>query len=317
MLVLKTMFAALLVALATPASAQLLGAGDTIRIVAPFGAGGAVDGTARLIAEELREVLDQTVIVENHPGAGGQIGVDVAAEAEPDGSTLLIHTASHVIVPTYHRRAEEAAAQFTPLVRLGAVKFVLAVRGDLPAETLEEFIELGTTEELTYGSTGPGSTLHIAGAMAVDEFGIDAVHVPYGGLAPLFTDLVAGHIDFVVTSVTGIQPHAEGGRVRPLATFDTDRAEEFPDTPTTVELGYDELQVTNWYGILVRSDVPEDIKARLEEALLEVTSSPRVADNLVASGLRGVQGSDEFSAFVEAEFNRWPPTLDRLGIEPE
>lgn len=311
----RILLAAAAIVLCAPAQAQILGSGDTTRIVTPFSAGGAVDRTARVIADQASQISGNPVIVENHGGAGGEIGVKLAAGAPPDGKTVLFHTSSHVIVPAYRGKAEEIAAQFEPLVRLGAVKFVLAVRADLPAKNIKEFIELGKSGSgLTYGSTGPGTTLHIAGEMTVDQLGIKAVHVPYKGLGPVFNDLVAGHIDFVVTSVTGVLPHEKGGRLRTLAVLDEERAEEMPDVPTTVELGFKELLVTNWYGLFVHADVPAETRSKLESLFLQTANSPKVKEILVNSGLHGIQPASEFKKFVDADFKRWPATLKRLGI---
>jgi tripartite-type tricarboxylate transporter receptor subunit TctC len=200
------------------ANAQL-GSDQKIRIIAPFSAGGAVDQVTRIIANNMP---DGGAIVENRTGAGGEIGVNAAAKATPDGRTLLLHTSSHVINPTIRGKAKEVAEAFAPLAKVGSVKFVLVVRSDLPAKSLKELIALAKSgKNLTYGSTGHATTLHIAGEMLNDAAGIKAVHFPYRGLNPAFTDILAGQIDYLLTSVTGVLPHVRAGMVRPLAVFES------------------------------------------------------------------------------------------------
>lgn len=270
--------AASIVAFATPAVAQTQAPDDRVRIVVPFAAGGAVDQIARIIANN---VSDTTVIVENRGGAGGDIGVGLVAKAPPGGKTVLLHTSSHVINPTLRGKSLEAAQAFEPLARIGAVKFVLVVRRDLPAQSLAEFIKLGQSGmNLSYGSTGPGTTLHIAGEMLNHAAGIRAVHVPYRGLNPAFIDLVAGNIDFMVTSVAGILQYVQAGSIRALAAFESERAEQLPEVPTTVELGFKDLTISNWYGLFVASAVPADKRQQLEMMLLKVLRSPAVRTSL-------------------------------------
>ena len=270
--------AASIVAFATPAVAQTQAPDDRVRIVVPFAAGGAVDQIARIIANN---VSDTTVIVENRGGAGGDIGVGLVAKAPPGGKTVLLHTSSHVINPTLRGKSLEAAQAFEPLARIGAVKFVLVVRRDLPAQSLAEFIKLGQSgANLSYGSTGPGTTLHIAGEMLNHAAGIRAVHVPYRGLNPAFIDLVAGNIDFMVTSVAGILQYVQAGSIRALAAFESERAEQLPEVPTTVELGFKDLTISNWYGLFVASAVPADKRQQLEMMLLKVLRSPAVRTSL-------------------------------------
>ena len=232
---------------------------DVLRILVPFAAGGVVDQVARIVGNALGERLGATVVIDNRGGAGGELAVTAAAQAAPDGKTILFHTSSHVINSTLRGKAKEIAETFEPLARIGAVKFVLVVKKDLPAKTLADIATLAKRgTNLTYGSTGPGTALHIAGEMMNDEMGLKAVHVPYRGLSPAFNDLVAGNIDFIVTSVGGVLPYVESGNVRAIATFDADRAEQLPNVPTTLELGYKDLTLSNWFGYFAQAAMPAD-----------------------------------------------------------
>jgi tripartite-type tricarboxylate transporter receptor subunit TctC len=309
----RLLFAALAVFASANANAQLLGSDQKIRIIAPFAAGGAVDQIARIVANNMP---DGGAIVDNRTGAGGDIGVAAAAKATPDGRTLLLHTSSHVINPTIRGKSKEIADAFAPLARIGSVKFVLVVRTDLPAKSLAELIALAKSgKNLSYGSTGHGTTLHIAGEMLNDAAGIKAVHVPYRGLNPAFTDILGGQIDYIITSVTGVLPYVQSGKVRALAVFETERAEQLPDVPTTVELGFPSLNISNWYGIFTQSAVPQDRRAELEGMIMKVLRSPKVSEQLIAAGVNGPQDAADFKKSVDADFARWPTLLSRMSIK--
>jgi len=316
----KTLFAA---ALGAFAIATIVSPGtmaepfrpDPLRVLVPFAAGGVVDQVARMVGNALAERLGSTVIIDNRGGAGGELAVTAAAQAAPDGKTILFHTSSHVINPTLRGKAKETAVAFEPLARIGAVKFVLVVKKDLPAKSLADLVALAKSgTNLTFGSTGPGTALHIAGEMMNDEMDLKAVHVPYRGLSPAFNDLVAGNIDFIVTSVGGVLPYVEAGQVRAIATFDDNRAEQLPDTPTTVEAGYKNLTLSNWFGYFASAAVPAERREYLSKVLVEVLSTPKMQTQLHAAGLYGVQDAAQFKASVDADFLRWPALLQRLKI---
>jgi tripartite-type tricarboxylate transporter receptor subunit TctC len=288
---------------------------DRIRMIVAFAAGGAVDQLARII---VNNVHGQIIVVENRGGAGGDIAVNAVAKAPPDGNTVLLHTSSFVINPTLRGKAEEVEREFEPIARIGTVKYVLVVRRDLPAKTMAEFAQLGRTgAKLSYGSTGPGTTLHIAGEMLNDAIGMHATHVPYRGLNPAFIDLIAGNIDFMITSVTGVLQYVHAGSIRALAVYDTDRAEQLPDVPTAPELGYKELTLSNWYGLLTGSGVPSERRAQLESLFLASLRSPEVQRQLSGLGVSGVQPAAEFKRTLDADFARWPALLKKLAIKDE
>jgi tripartite-type tricarboxylate transporter receptor subunit TctC len=310
----RLLFAALIVfASSTHANSQLLGSDQKTKIIAPFAAGGAVDQIARIVANNMPE---GGAIVDNRTGAGGDIGVTAAARATPDGHTLLLHTSSYVINATIRGKSKEIAEAFEPLARIGAVKFVLVVRSDLPAKSLSELIALAKSgKNLSYGSTGHGTTLHIAGEMLNDAAGIKAVHVPYRGLNPAFTDILGGQIDYIITSVIGVLPYVRTGKVRALAVFESERAEQLPDIPTMGELGFPELVLSNWYGIFTQAAVPESRRNEIEDTLMQVLRSPKVSEQLLAAGVTGPQNAAAFKKSVSVDFARWPALLNRISIK--
>ncbi|HEX4409971.1 MAG TPA: tripartite tricarboxylate transporter substrate binding protein [Xanthobacteraceae bacterium] len=303
-----------LAAVSTSVSAQWRG--DPMKIIVPFAAGGAVDQIARIIASNMPPEI--SAIVDNRGGAGGDLGVIAAESAAPDGRTVLLHTSSMVINPIVRGKADDASRQFEPLARVGDVKFVLVVPDKFPAATFPEFLAAAKKgKALSYGSTGPGTTLQIAAEMLKDATGIAAVHVPYRGLNPAFTDLLAGNIDFMVTSVTGILPYVKSGLLRPLATFNAERANELPQVPTTIELGYPSLKISNWYGLFVSSGVPASKRKELEDIFIQVLRTPHVRSQLEALGVSGIQSSSEFKDSIAQESSYLQKLVKRLGIVAE
>jgi len=289
---------------------------EPMKIIVPFAAGGAVDQVARIVAANMPK--DMTVIVDNRGGAGGEIGVVAAAKAAPDGKTVLLHTSSLIINPIVKGTSTEAEHMFEPLLRVGETKFVLVVPAKFPAKTFAEFVaEAKNSKRLTYGSTGPGTTLQIAAEMLKEATGIAAVHVPYRGLNPAFIDLLAGNIDFMVTSVTGVLPYVKSGMLRPLATFSDTRAEELPQIPTTAELGFANLKISNWYGLFITSGASEEKRKGLEATFLNVLQVPRVKEQLAQAGVSGVESASEFKADIAQEFVAYRQIVKRLGIVVE
>lgn len=289
---------------------------EPLKIIVPFTAGGAVDQVARIVAAGVPK--ETTVVVENRGGAGGEIGVAAAARAAPDGKTVLLHTSSFVINPIVKGTSEDAENAFEPLLRIGETKFVLVVPSKSSAKTLQEFVsEAKASKKLTYASTGAGTTLQIAAEMLKDAAGLSAVHVPYRGLNPAFMDLLAGNVDFMVTSLTGILPYVKNGTLRPLATFNQSRAEELPDVPTTAELGYPGLKISNWYGLFITSTTPVEKRRELEALFKQVLDTPRVQEQLVKAGVTGPENAGKFKTDLTREFVEYRKIVKALGISIE
>jgi tripartite-type tricarboxylate transporter receptor subunit TctC len=296
---------------ATPMFAQ--SGKDQLKIIVPFAAGGAVDHIARILANNLPDNI--TPVVENRSGAGGDIGASIVANTQPDGATVLLHTSSLVINAAARGKAREVERQFEPLARVGEVKFVLVVRSSLPLKSFEEFVAYARAgHELSFGSTGPGTTLHIAAEMLNDAFALKTVHIPYRGLSPAFTDLLSGNIDFMVTSLTGILPYVESGRMRALAVFGDERAEHLPGVPNTAELGYVALNISNWYGLFSSSQVQAERRQLLEMLFLKTLGKADVQQRLAAEGVSGIQDAVTFKKALTKEWEQTPQILARLKI---
>jgi tripartite-type tricarboxylate transporter receptor subunit TctC len=313
----RRLFACLLAfcAAALPAHAE------TIRVVIPYAPGGALDPLARILANGLNKLRPaDSIIVENIGGAGGIVGMNTVAKAAPDGRTLLFSPSGNIVIsPSLQSNLPyDAVTAFEPIALVGSVKTALIVRSSLEVKTLAELIALTKGgAKLTFGSPGPGTSPHISGEMLNHAAGIAITHVPFRGLGPALNNLLGGHIDLITTSVIGVLPYVEAKTARALAVFDSERSEQLPDVPTTVELGYPDLVMPQWYGLLAPAGLPPDVRARLEQEVLAVLRSPEITAQLTVSGVAGPKGASELQTLLDAEFKRWPVLIPKLGIKTE
>jgi tripartite-type tricarboxylate transporter receptor subunit TctC len=304
-------FAASLLALsatAMPLSAQEYPS-QPVRIVVPFAPGAGNDLLGRLTAEALTPRLGQTVFVENKPGAGSAIGIDLVAKSKPDGYTILwtasdgisILPAVKTVVP--YRVPED----FTFIARITQLPFIVAVNPKLPINSLQELIAYGKANpgKLRYGTAGVAGGPHMATALLTKTAGIEAVHVPYQGVAPALAALVGGHIDLVLAAPSSIKPHADSGAVRTIAMSGKTRHPNFPNTPTWTESGLP-LDITVFYGVLAPAGTPEPILARLRKEIGEMLRDPKIVDRLNTLGYQPEYiAGDEFKSFVIKDLEQW------------
>jgi tripartite-type tricarboxylate transporter receptor subunit TctC len=302
--------------------ALLLPAGaETIRVVIPYAPGGALDPIARILVNGLGKLRpSDSIIVENIGGAGGVLGMSTVAKAAPDGRTLLFSPSGNIVIsPSLQANLPyDSVTAFEPIALVGSVKTALIVRSGLDVKSLAELIALakgGAT--LTFGSPGPGTSPHISGEMLNHAAGIKTTHVPFRGLGPALNNLLGAHIDMITTSVIGVLPYVENKTARALAVFDSERSEQLPDVPTTVELGFADLVMPQWYGLLAPAGLPADVRRTLESQVLTVLRSPDVAAQLAVSGVAGPKGAGELKVLLDSEFKRWPVLIPKLGIKPE
>ena len=310
----------LLLAASTLASAQPFPS-KPIRLIAPFAPGGALDPLARIFVNGWSKLRPaDSIIIENIGGAGGVLGMSTVAKAAPDGRTLLFSPSGPVVISPFLQKnlPYDAATAFEPLVQVGSVKSALIVRASLEANTLAELVALAKGgARLTFGSTGPGTSPHISGELLNHADGIAITHVPFRGLGPALNNLLGGHIDIITTSVIGVLPYVEAKQARALAIYDTERSEQLPDVPTTVELGYPDLVMPQWYGLLGPAGMPEDVTRTVETQILSVLRAPDVVAQLGTSGVAGPKGADQFRTLLEGEFKRWRVLIPKLGIKVE
>ncbi|CAM3728143.1 Bug family tripartite tricarboxylate transporter substrate binding protein [Bordetella tumulicola] len=292
---------------------------DVVKIVVPFSAGGPTDQIARIVAPGLSEALGKTVIVENRGGAGGTVGAAYAAKAKPDGSTILLSTSSLVLsAGTTSNLPYDARHDLDPVYLLGEVQTMLAVRPGLNVESLQALIAKAKgPKNLNYGSTGVGGTMHVGAELLARTAEVPLVHIPYRGAAPALVDLMAGNIDLVNADVPVLKPYIQDGRIQGLVIFDKRRSPLLPDIPTAEEAGMPELQLTNWYGVLVPKGMPVAARQELERALDETVHRPEVAAKLADAGFSNPQNAAAFKARWDADFERWLPWLKEAGIRTE
>jgi tripartite-type tricarboxylate transporter receptor subunit TctC len=301
--------------LAAPAQAA-----DPIKMVVPFAAGGPVDALARIVAAELAPRLQADVVVENRGGAGGLLAVDQVMRAAPDGRTVLFASVGAFVITNALKPQPgyDQLKSFAPVARIGAAPTLFIVKADSPIKTLGELIasaKAGT--KMSYGSAGPGTTMHIAAEQLNASAGTKITHVPYRGIAPALNDIVGGHIDFLNGDITVLYPQVKGGALRALAVAGTERSALLPDVPTAQELGYKDVYMENWYGALVPAATPPDVVAKLEAAIMDAVKNPEVWAKISANGVYGPQDAKAFRAQIERDIQYWNAEIKKLGITGE
>ena len=294
-------------------------ADEPIKLIVPFPAGGPVDAAARLLASEMQGRLGTTIVIENRGGGGGVIATDLVARAPADGKTLLIGSqGSHVISGLLQPHVKyDPAKSFAAIAMIGHVSMLLVADPKLPVNSFEEMIELAKTRKLSYGSTGAGTVMNIAGELINSGAHVQILHVPYRGVAPALPDLMAGRLDLLPADPPVLLPQVEARTVKPLVVFGTERLTALPDIPTTVELGYPRMVMENWYGLLAPAGLPAEVAARLENAALAAIKSSAIQDFMKKGELRGTLNSQEFRARIDNDTAYWRPMLATLGISAE
>jgi len=280
-----------------------------IRIVVPFAAGGSTDVTARLVGQALAERLGQSVVIDNRGGAGGNIGAEAVARAEPDGYTLLLATSSTnaTNVALYKRLAFHPIRDFTPISQIAFVPNLLVVHPDLPVTSIAELVAYAKAKpgQLNYGSGGAGTSLHLAAAAFAVRAGIDMVHVPYRGGAPAAADLVAGKLQLSFSPMVEVLQQVRAGKLRALGVTTARRSAQLPDIPAIGEVlpGY---EVALWNGIVGPAGLPAPVVARLGSEMVAIVGSPDMRSRLAEQGSEPVGSTpQEFAAFVAAQQPKW------------
>jgi tripartite-type tricarboxylate transporter receptor subunit TctC len=291
-----------------------------VRIVIGFPAGGGIDILARLVAPKMSEKLGQPVIVENRPGANGQVAMQGVVQAEADGHTLLFGTTGNLAVnPVLYagRAGMDMDKEFTALSHVASLDFVLVVNPSVPAKSVKELIELAKTKEIFFGSSGNGGLPHLSGELLNLQAGIRTVHVPYRGSAPAFTDLISGQVQFMFDTLAIAQPHIEAGRLRALATTGPKRMAALPDVPAVKDT-LPNFEVVNWYGMVVRAGTPAPAIARLHQEVVSALREPEVKERATTLGLDLIGTTPaEFAAFQKAEIAKWGDVIRAAKIKAE
>jgi tripartite-type tricarboxylate transporter receptor subunit TctC len=288
-----------------------------VRLLVPFGAGSTTDLLGRLVAQRLGERLSQTVVVENRPGAGGNIGTEAAARAAPDGQTLLMGAAStNAINPSLYRNLRvDPIRDFAPVALVASVTNVLVVPPSLPVATVAELIALGRTRPLSFASGGAGGSIHLSGELFRNLAGLEMVHVPYNGGAAALPDLLAGRVELMFDGLPTSLPHIRAGRLRALGVTSARRSPLLPEVPTIAEAGLPGYESEGWFGLFAPSATPATVLARLEQEIRLMLTDPAVAAQLQAQGARpGDKFGPAFGDFVRAERDKWAAVIRAAGI---
>jgi tripartite-type tricarboxylate transporter receptor subunit TctC len=293
-----------------------------ITIVIPFPPGGISDNSTRVIAQKAQVGLGQPIVIENRPGAGGQIGADVVKGAKPDGHTLyLANIGSHGINQSlYSKLSYDPTKDFEPITILFGSPNLLVVPASSPVKSMAELIAYAKTKpgKASYGSQSIGSGGHLSGEIVKAKNGLDLVHVPYKGSAPVLTDLVAGRIDFLFDPITTALPFVKDGKLRALAITSDKRSPLMPDVPTLAELGYVGYDVNPWFGLAAPAGTPRPIIDRLNAEFSRAAKDPEVVKRLADQGIEAMSMTPEqFAAFIRAETARWTEVVKISGAKAD
>jgi tripartite-type tricarboxylate transporter receptor subunit TctC len=271
-----------------------------IRVVVPYPAGGNTDLTAREIMGEVGRILNQSIIVDNKAGANGIIGTEAVAKSPADGYTVLVGIGAFTINPVLQKNLPYKVEDFEPVGLTGRVNLVLAASPVLPAKSFAELVALGRSgTKLSYDSSGIGSALHLVGERIALATGIDALHVPYKGIAQSLPDIISGRVSFTINTVAALGPYIREGRLRPLAVLSKTRSAELPAVQTIAEAGYPALESYAWQGLLVPANTPQAVVTRLASAVATALSRQALRDKLLRMGTDPVSSSPaEFAAFL-------------------
>ncbi len=291
-----------------------------IRLVVPFPAGGTTDILARDVAKQLTETLGQAVVVDNRPGAGGNIGADLVAKAAPDGYTLLMGTVgTHAINPSlYAKMPYDHVKDFVPVVLVAGVPNVLVVNPSVPVNTVADLIKLAKAKPgtINFASSGSGTSIHLSGELFKTMAGVDMTHVPYKGSSPALTDLMGGQVQIMFDNLPSSLPLIKSGKLRAVAVTSLKRAPALPDVPTVAESGLPGFEASSWFGILAPAGTPAPIVARLNTEVNKWLQGPEAKQQLTTQGAAAAGGPPEnFVAHIRAETDKWAKVVKASGAK--
>ncbi len=292
-----------------------------IRLVVPSAAGGSTDTIARIVGNALAVNLGVPVVIDNKPGAGGNIASGIVATAAPDGYTLLVPYGGFAINPSLYKSLPfDSVKDFAPVIQLCTVTGILVVNPSLPVHSVKELIALAKAKpgQLNYASAGSGTVTHLAGELFKTMAGVDIVHVPYRGSSLALTDLLGGQVQLMFANIPGTIQHVETGKLRVLAVNSATRSPLLPNVPTVAESGLAGYEASTWFGVLAPAGTQKEIIAKLNAEISRVLSTAEVQATFKAEGASAVGGSPEqFGSFIRAEIEKWGKVVRASGARAD
>jgi len=292
-----------------------------VRFIVPSAAGGGTDIIARAISVKLSEALGQQFVVDNRPGAGQMIGIELAAKSPADGHTILMAASTLAINPVMYKKVPyDPVRDFAPITQAASLANVLVVHPSLPVKSVAELIAYAKQRpgQLNFASAGIGTSPQMSIELLKSMAGIDMVHIPYKGTSPGVVDLLAGQVSVMAPNLLTALPHIKAGKLRALAVTSAKRSEGLPDVPTIGESGLPGYDSTQWYGVLAPAGTAREIVARLHDEIVRALRAPEVMQRLAADGAEPVGSTpEEFAAFIKSEIDKWARVARAAGIHAE
>jgi tripartite-type tricarboxylate transporter receptor subunit TctC len=289
-----------------------------VKIIVPQTPGGASDALARIVGQKLSEKWQQSVVIENRAGAGGNVGMEVVAQSPADGHVLLMsYVGSHAINASLYKKLPfDPVKDFAPVATLATLPFVLVARPDASFKSVKDMIDVGQKTSLTFGSAGNGSVNHLLGVMFNNAAGTKMEHIPYRGAAPAMQDLLSGQINVVFTSLPSVAGSIRNGTLRPLAVTSQARSSTFPQVPTLAESGLKDFDVSPWFGLFAPGQTPAAVVRKINQDVQEVLKNKEVIDKFNAQGADPlIRQPAEFAAILKTDLAKWAEVVRQSGAQ--
>ena len=293
----------------------------TVRMIVGFSPGGSTDVTARIIAQKLTDAWKQQVLVDNRPGAGGNIGAEVVAKSPPDGYTLLVATTGVMAInhKLYRSLAYDAIRDFAPVTQFGSLPLILVVHPSLPAKSVKDLIAIAKSKpgQLSYASSGVGGATHMVAEVFRMMAGVDIVHIPYKGSGQAMVDVISGQVPIAFDQITSSYPHVESGKLRVLGITSAKRFPSLPNVPTIAESGVKGYEADSWNGLAAPAATPKEVVSRVQTEVARVLRMPDIKERFLKDGIEPVGSTPEqFAAHIRSERAKWEKAVDRAGLKP-
>ncbi len=291
-----------------------------VRIVVPFPPGGGTDIVARLLGQKLTEAMGQSFVVENRAGAGGTLGAEAAAKSRADGYTLLMVSASYSVSPSLYKLGYDPIGDLVPVSLVASVPFVLVTYPSFPANSIAELLAEGKSKpgEINFASSGNGSAPHLAGEMLAMNSGMKMVHIAFKGGAPALAEVMGGRVQLLFSTVTQALPFIKAGKVKSLAVSSRKRAAALPDVPTLEESGVPNIDISDWFGVLIPKGVPQPVASKLSDEIARAVNSPELKARLEAEGFDAIGSRpEEFGSLLRRDIASYGSVVKAANVKVE